>query len=334
MSKFIKIPSYQNPCEIIINGVKYQYPAGQTCLVPDDVAMVIENVINNAPKYVKETVRRPDIVETVSGEVISVSDSTEAPLQGLRVFGKTIQNGTPTPDNPVALESVGTGGYITVNIGESQTISVSTPTGLPGIPVSSGGNYTDANGQQWICDYVDFEKGLYVQRIKNVILDGSSDETWTISNCQDTTKHRHMILIAAVVPPKNVSAQPIVMCSHYVAKTAGDTWLENEVCALQDWSSPNVAFMIYDHKFSTLDSSAWKNYLAENPITCMMALAEPIERSITTEELAAYASMHTNYPDTTAYNDAGAFMEVQYVADTKRYVDNKFNVLAAMVNNA
>ena len=143
MSKFIKIPSYQNPCEIIINGVKYQYPAGQTCLVPDEVAMVIENVINNAPKYVKETVRRPDIVETVSGEVISVSDSTEAPLQGLRVFGKTIQNGTPTPDNPVALESVGTGGYITVNIGESQTISVSTPTGLPGIPVSSGGNYTE-----------------------------------------------------------------------------------------------------------------------------------------------------------------------------------------------
>ena len=87
MSKFIKIPSYQNPCEIIINGVKYQYPAGQTCLVPDEVAMVIENVINNAPKYVKETVRRPDIVETVSGEVISVSDSTEAPLQGL--LGKT-----------------------------------------------------------------------------------------------------------------------------------------------------------------------------------------------------------------------------------------------------
>ena len=137
-------------------------------MVPDDVAMVIENVINNAPKYVKETVRRPDIVETVSGEVISVSDSAEAPLQGLKIFGKTIQNGTPTPEAPVALESVGSGGSVAVSIGAFQgdpnakTISISTYNGLFGIPVTSGGNYTDANGQQWICDYVDFEKGVYV----------------------------------------------------------------------------------------------------------------------------------------------------------------------------
>ena len=333
MSKFVKIPNHQNPCEIIINGVKYQYPAGETCLVPDDVAMVIENVKNNAPKYVKEAVRSPDIVETVSGEVIAVSDSAEAPLQGLRVFGKTIQNGTPTPDVPVALESVGAGGRITVSIG-AQTISIATPNGLPGIPVTSGGNYTDAKGQQWICDEVDFENGQYVQKIKNVILDGSSDETWAISSCQDTTKHRHMIVVADVVPPKNVSAQPIAMCSHYMAKTAGDTWLENEGCALQDWGSPNVAFMMYNPEFSTLDSSVWRNYLAENPITCMMALIEPIEHPLTTEELVEYASMYTNYPSTTVYNDAGAGMELKYVADTKLYVDNKFNVLAAMVNNA
>ena len=165
MSKFVKIPSYQNPCEVIINGMKYQYPAGQTCMVPDDVAKVIENVEHNAPKYAKENVRRPDIVETVSGEVITVSDSMEAPLQGLKVFGKTIQNGTPTPDAPATLERLGARGYIAVNIGESQTISIATPNGLPGIPVSSGGNYTDAKGQQWICDEVDFEKGVYVHRL-------------------------------------------------------------------------------------------------------------------------------------------------------------------------
>lgn len=55
---------------------------------------------------------------------------------------------------------------------ELQSMSVTTPNGLPGIPVSSGGNYTDDTGQQWICDEVDMERGVYVQRVYSVIVDG------------------------------------------------------------------------------------------------------------------------------------------------------------------
>lgn len=44
--------------------------------------------------------------------------------------------------------------------------------------------------------------------------------------------------------------------------------------------------------------------------------------------------LHTNYSNTTIFNDAGADMEVKYVADTKLYVDNKFAELAkALVSN-
>lgn len=46
-----------------------------------------------------------------------------------------------------------------------QLLTLPTPHGLPGIPVTSGGNYTDQNGQQWICDEVDLERGVRVQRI-------------------------------------------------------------------------------------------------------------------------------------------------------------------------
>ncbi|MFQ8910864.1 MAG: hypothetical protein ACLR7P_12950, partial [Faecalibacterium sp.] len=35
-----------------------------------------------------------------------------------------------------------------------QLLTLPTPTGLPGIPVTSGGNYTDSTGQQWVCDEV------------------------------------------------------------------------------------------------------------------------------------------------------------------------------------
>ena len=49
-----------------------------------------------------------------------------------------------------------------------QTLTLSTPTGLPGIPVNSGGNYIDSSGQQWICDELDFAGGVYRQWIKHV----------------------------------------------------------------------------------------------------------------------------------------------------------------------
>lgn len=54
-----------------------------------------------------------------------------------------------------------------------QLLTLSTPNGLPGIPVTSGGNYTDQNGQQWICDEVDLEKGVKVQRVDKTAFDST-----------------------------------------------------------------------------------------------------------------------------------------------------------------
>ena len=56
---------------------------------------------------------------------------------------------------------------------EPQSMSVTTPNGLPGIPVSSGGNYTDENGQQWVCDEVDLGRGVYVQRVDKGAFDAT-----------------------------------------------------------------------------------------------------------------------------------------------------------------
>lgn len=54
-----------------------------------------------------------------------------------------------------------------------QLLTLPTPTGLPGIPVTSGGNYTDQNGQQWVCDEVDLERGVKVQRIDKTSFDNT-----------------------------------------------------------------------------------------------------------------------------------------------------------------
>ena len=121
--------------------------------------------------------RQNILIGSETGNPVSVSDAFSAPLCGLTVYGKSTQDGTPSPDNPAPIVSAGDGGTITVTIGdgadERQTITLQTPNGLPGIPVTSGGNYTDPTGRQWVCDEVDLERGVRVQRIDKSAFDNT-----------------------------------------------------------------------------------------------------------------------------------------------------------------
>ena len=88
--------------------------------------------------------RQNVLVGSETGNPIAVDDAFSAPLCGLTVYGKSTQDGTPTPDAPVPIVSAGNGGTIAVTLsdgnGKTQTLTLPTPTGLPGIPVASGGN--------------------------------------------------------------------------------------------------------------------------------------------------------------------------------------------------
>lgn len=121
--------------------------------------------------------RQNILIGSETGNPVSTSDAFSAPLCGLTVYGRSTQDGTPSPDNPVPIVSAGDGGTITVTIGdgadERKTITLPTPNGLPGIPVTSGGNYTDPSGQQWVCDEVDLERGVKVQRVDKTCFDNT-----------------------------------------------------------------------------------------------------------------------------------------------------------------
>ena len=116
------------------------------------------------------------------GEAVSIIDSIESELNGLKLYGKSTQDGTPTPEAPVPIVSAGDGGTITVTVSDgaeqSQTLPISTPNGLPGIPVESGGNYTDAEGQQWYCDIVDLSSGVYLQNVEYI---NAKDKNWRVN---------------------------------------------------------------------------------------------------------------------------------------------------------
>ena len=393
MSKFVKIPSYKNPYEVIINGVKYQYPAGETCLVPDGVAMVIKNAENNAPKYAKENVRRPDIVETVSGEVIKVSDSVEAPLQGLKVFGKTIQNGTPTPDAPVALESVGVDGNVTVTVvgknllnntantmsegGITFTVNDDRSVTANGISTSEiyfklnaemnlgAGNYILTGNKQntlflRLVDFTYDAGGKFVASFNDL------GNGINVAVTDESIKHSFQIYVPANATLKDVTFHPMLRLAS-VEDGTYEPYKETNITTIyapngllgipvasggnykdakgQQWICDEVDFEngVYVQRVGKIDSyngealpGAYLSSTGElsTGATVLYQFASDKKTDINKAKLAAYAAMHTNCPSTTVYNDAGAGMELKYVADTKLYVDNKFNVLAAMVNNA
>ena len=37
---------------------------------------------------------------------LKLTGSADSPLQNLKLFGKSVQNGTPSPDNPIAIENI------------------------------------------------------------------------------------------------------------------------------------------------------------------------------------------------------------------------------------
>lgn len=319
---------------------------------------------------------------TASGNPVSITDSVEWPLQGLKVYGKSTQDGEPSPENPVPIISAGDGGsvelsvtganllnlndgnynassgftavvkdgiinvekasasntngaavsrldfqpgnfclsascdfannasifvlslpgygiiakntltsgkrtYVAFNVPSpmhcgitisplqvteieahnvaiqvehgsvatayapyvSQSLSVSTPNGLPGIPVDSGGNYTDAEGQQSACDVKDYGTGKYTQMVGHI--ESYNGETIT---------------------------------TPYMSTTG------------------------------QLSTGAEVYYV----------LDEPVVTDISAEELAAYRALHT-YDGSTVVSTAEdvAGLEVRYVADAQKYIDNR-----------
>ena len=105
------------------------------------------------------------------------------------------------------------------NVTKENTATIPTENGLAGIKVSSNGNYTDQNGQQWICDevvkYAD-GSGEYIQRIAKVVFDGSNDEGWTTATTSIEGKHRILLSNLVGVVKNNIDNNviPNILCSH------------------------------------------------------------------------------------------------------------------------
>ncbi len=359
------------------------------------------------------------IIETAQGETMSLTDSSDKLFEGLRVFGKSTQDGAPSVENPVPIVNAGESGSITVEVTgrnllkpnsyntyyefplkantvitlmtngkpsqggnikfsatdgsnawfaidagqtrvcksigskdikgfydllrpddgleymfamgdiknytpyvEPQSLTLQTPNGLPGVPVSKDGNYTDENGQQYICDEVDLGREKYVQRVKDFIFNDKTN-----FSIDTSAKHENSILVDIKIEDASnrstLSGNPL-LCDKLKA-CRKDIFVTDEVsCGYT--SGANFLRVRLPISAGTTNEGV-KNYLTDKSFKILYILATPIKRDLTPEELTAYEALHTNYPTTVITNDAGAHMEASYVADTKAYINKKFEEL-------
>ena len=257
--------------------------------------------------------------------VVATGTIANQPFEGLKIYGKSTQDGTPSPSNPVPIVNAGASGSIALSItdgaDQSQSLTVSTPDGLPGIMVPSGGNFTDANGQQLICSFVDAESKTLVQNCKMTIL--SSSLTWLQDGGQ-TSDGDFYFFTPDIVMLDSSPTRPI-LCSR-----ATFVW-KNEAAGTDKWadgfftSAGNGAFEV---RFNgTIDE--WKSYIdsANPPIQVLNALSPSITTPLAAEEIAAYKALKS-YAGTTVISTAEpvAGMEATVYCDAAKAMDSKVSM--------
>lgn len=197
-----------------------------------------------------------------------------------------------------------------------QFLPITTPKGLPAIPVPSGTSgitYTDSDGQAWIADEIDFARGKYIQRVWQAEFDGSEDEGWLVYGIAGYEGFQMQVL------PENMNYRK-GMSNCYIVNITNkpSIWLgsKNKYIYLNNNN-------FYDATLPDRGLSKWKAYLAEQPLKVMTYLDNPIETDLSEEQIQAYKAVHTNKPTTIISNDADAWMGASYAADTKIWIENK-----------
>lgn len=215
---------------------------------------------------------------------------------------------SPNPDYTQEIELSGDSGKINLLIAdgqEEQTLIISTPNGLLGLPVDSGGNYTDSNGQQWVCDEIDFVRGKYIQRIGKT---NFVETSWIRNNSGQYYTNKDF---------DKYKIDSLVICSHMLGKDTGAS--ENTMFVN---NNGNIR-LNYKNTTDTIE------YIADimNDAVMYGILAEPIETDLSPEEIAAYRALKLYNPVVNVFTAESLMpgIEVDYVPETEQYIEKSIN---------
>lgn len=197
---------------------------------------------------------------------------------------------------------------------EPQSMSVTTPNGLPGIPVTSGGNYTDETGQQWICDEVDFGRGVYVQRIEYKEYSDASKWKYRLTASNKNNNFQTNIFGVDIGTDKNYPTQ----CNLLPYKNQG--WDDNAINLLKIYVYNREITASFPPNSDINSIDKWDELLKKKPLKIQYVLDTPIETPLTASEIAAYKSLRTYKGTTIVEAEDKAGISVTYTKFKERSI--------------
>ena len=186
---------------------------------------------------------------------------------------------------------------------ESQTITLSEPITLRGIPVESGGNIT-IDGQQYIADVITEKDGVIGVERDTIPF---SLLVKDMNNNDDYPGWKPIEVVNKILPPQT-----------------NDTQISNTLCNI-------VSRNIYARRDQSLiyleasrlgkNQTELKEQYPDLSVDFVAISYEPTFEPLPEEIQAQYKALKSYYPNTVI--QTGCINEVEYVADTKLYIDKK-----------
>lgn len=302
---------------------------GVTFTVQDDMGIKVAGTNTSADKYAQFTAYYLSDDEKPKYPAGTYTFSEGATVQ-IQFASETInKNGTFTANEKFnvngfyiaipAGQSVNETVYPMLNIGSTalpyepykpaQTLIVPTPNGLPGIPVSSGGNYTDEKGQQWVADEIDLARGERVKWIGEYELTGKE-------SVADFGLRPRVRMVSITIPDAYIDAEnhgilKAVMSNKY--KQVSFNEVGNNINLIARGQQRNICISIpTDIGIEDFKTDLSNQYASGHPVKVFYKLDTPIRTPLPPETIAAYKALRPYSPTTTVINDACAGMSVGY----------------------
>ena len=187
-----------------------------------------------------------------------------------------------------------------------QLLTLPTPNGLPGIPVTSDGNYIDPQGQHWVCDEVDLERGVKVQ------YNGRRQ----VNTKNGTPEETHLLRIPFSGNGKGGNFDCIISVTPFTSWTS---CVNDRFLYLKNVPKSDGSFYTGEElKALAID------------VDFVYQLATPIEKPLTSDELDAYKAIVAYGPDTVVQASDGAGVKLDYQRDVNIAIKRIEDAIASM----
>lgn len=262
----------------------------------------VTDIANNSALISKNQIN----VTTDKSTSIVLNDSSDCNIVNLVLYGKSTQSSVPSPTNPVDITDINNPKITVSNDSDSQEVNIQ----------------CTLRGIENVCDTLTINAdgtGYITQNLQQLVLQ-SSDFDKLKESPSGTNIHRCTLTFPnAIWANSSVKYAPLCNVLHYFTFAGTEKYPCFDIRTNTLYVDLGLSL---DETKETLKNCADGN----NGIVLVGVKQTPTVTNLTKEQINKFLNLHTYYPSTTIVADTD--FEVEYVADTKTYIDNKFNELA------